>query len=348
MQCQNPSQKTKTDLVKITDMLGRQVMVPKTVKKIIGIRSGALRQLIYMDAAHLVIGVEDHEKRATRPYLTVFPELKNLPSIGPKLGGDAELILKAGPDVIFFSYTTPKEADALQKKTGIPVVAIVCPELTTEREKLFDSFRLIGEVLQKKERADTLIHHIQQSIDDLNTRTKDIPEETRPTVYIGGVAYKGPRGICSTQPYYPPFVFANAQNVASNLDKRLIRPVKGAYIDMEQLLVWNPDHLFLDVMGAHLIKKDLERHPALQNNLDAFKNKQVHPVLPFNNCAMNYEQILINGWIVGKTLYPKHFKDISISTKTDEILKLFLGPTVNSSLFLSRLKTNCNSSTNEK
>jgi ABC-type Fe3+-hydroxamate transport system substrate-binding protein len=56
--------------VEIKDMLGRTVMVPVKVKKVVGIEAGALSLLVYLDAAPLVAGVEDTEqKELTKPYL---------------------------------------------------------------------------------------------------------------------------------------------------------------------------------------------------------------------------------------------------------------------------------------
>ncbi|MBN1184919.1 MAG: ABC transporter substrate-binding protein, partial [Bacteroidales bacterium] len=137
--CINPSPK-KRDGFMVKDMLGRDVVIPDTVNKVIGLRAGALRLLLYCGAKDMISGIEESERRPGRPYMEAFPELRKLPVIGPSMGGDAELILKANPDVIFISYTTIADADALQEKTGIPVIAIECPEFAIEKEKLFNSF----------------------------------------------------------------------------------------------------------------------------------------------------------------------------------------------------------------
>ena len=98
--CINPSPKNRDGFV-VKDMLGREVSVPKEVKRVIGIRAGALRLLLYCGANDMIAGIEETERRPGRLYMDAYPELKNLPVIGPAMGGDAELILKAKPDVIF-------------------------------------------------------------------------------------------------------------------------------------------------------------------------------------------------------------------------------------------------------
>ena len=237
---------------------------------------------------------------------------------------DAELICKARPDVIFITYTTAGDADALQKKTGIPVVAVECPELGIARDTLYASFRLIGKVLHKENRADSLISYIENSISELNTRTLPTENTKKQKVYIGGVSYSGIHGINSTQPFFPPFIFVNADNVASSIDNRLFSHVKGTYVDKEQLLLWNPDILFIDLSGWELVKQDLSKNSPLHNLL-AIKNDAVHLLLPYNNYAINYELVLVNSWYVGKVLYPENFSDIDMQKKAEEILHRFLG-----------------------
>ena len=322
--CSNSSRPIRDEFFTIHDMVGREVQLPNHIERIVGLRAGALRLLVYMDASDLVAGIEEVEKRGIRPYTLIHPEFMELPLIGPSMGGDAELICKAHPDVIFISYTTAGDADALQKKTGIPVVAIECPEMGTALDTLYSSFRLIGEILHKENRADSLISYIEKSLTELNIKTLDTKNTKKPTVYVGGVPYSGIHGISSTQPYFPPFMFVNANNVASSIDSRLISHVKGTYVDKEQILLWDPDVLFIDLSGWELVKQEISKNSPL-HDLQAVKNNSIHMLLPYNNYAINYELVLINSWYAGKILYPEIFSDIDMHKKTAEILHAFFG-----------------------
>ena len=330
--CTRTHRQTGEETKVIRDMRGREVEVPEQVEKVIGLRAGALRLLVYMDAVDLVAGIEETERRSERPYTIAYPKLKERPVIGPPMGGDAELILKANPDVIFISYTTRGDADALQKKTGIPVVAIECPEFSRQKEILFDSFRLIGKILHKQGRADSLIRYINRSVYTMEKRTHSLPEEQRPEVYIGGVPYSGSHGISYTQPYYPPFAFTNAQNVAAQIDEELISHVRGTFIDKEQLIIWNPDYLFIDQSGLSLVQDQLRQNKALYEGLKAVRNNKVFTVYPYNNYAINYELVLANSWYVAKILYPGRFEDVDVDQKTGEIFRVFLGKDIRGEL----------------
>jgi iron complex transport system substrate-binding protein len=323
--CNNQQNQNGANTRTFNDMLGRQVQLPDTLNRIVGVRASALRMLLYMDAADKIVGIEDIEHRNDRPYILAYPELLELPTIGPMMGGDAELILKARPEAIFMTYATIEDADRVQKQTGIPVVAIDATEFGTARDTLFSSFKLLGEILHKENRADSLIKYINQNISGLDQRTHDIPDKQRPGVYIGGVPYSGAHGITSTQPYYPPFIFLNAKNVASGVSKEITSHVRGTYIDKEQLMMWNPDYLFIDNSGLLLSKNDLISGNSLRKSLGAIQNEKTYVVMPYNNYATNYGLVLANAWYIGKVLYPEKFSDINIKEKTDEITQQFLG-----------------------
>ncbi len=309
----------------VRDMHGRTVVIPEDVERVIGLRAGALRMLTYLDAVDLVAGIEEPERRSDRPYLFAFPELRELPLVGPHMGGDPELLVAAAPDLLFLTFTSRGQADALQERTGIPVIALEYGNFSDERELFFSSLRLMAAVIGKAGRADTLIAGIRESLSELETRTSDIPADARPRTYIGGVSYRGPRGITSTEPFYPPFRFVAANNVAGEIPSRLINPIQGTYIDIEQLIVWDPDVLFVDLYSLRTAGPDIRPGTPLARSLTAVRNGEVHGVLPYNNYAANYEAILANAWFAGKVLYPGRFDDIVISEKADEIFHLFFG-----------------------
>ncbi len=321
--CKKATTANENGTLEIRDMLDRKVRIPENINRIIGLRAGALRLLTYMSSADRVVGIEEAEKRSKRPYTDAYPYLLNQPVIGPMMGGDAELIIRTDPDLIFMTYTTQSDADALQKKTGIPVIAIICPEFGTQKHKFYSSLRLIGRILHKSDRADSLVNFIEHSIRELNSRTSNIPNKDKKSVYIGGMPYSGLHGINSTHPFYPPFTFIDAKNVASSIDESLVSHVKGTYIDIEKLLVWDPDYLFIDISGFEIVRKELNEKKSLFNDLAAVQNNRIHLMLPYNNYATNYEYVLANAWIAGKILYPERFSDINIRDKADEILDNF-------------------------
>ncbi|MHA1270941.1 MAG: iron ABC transporter substrate-binding protein [Candidatus Helarchaeota archaeon] len=307
----------------VIDGLGRSVRVPNNPQKIVGINPGALRLLCYLNLTNKVVGVEMIEVTSpVKPYNFANPGLTNLPQIGPAFGGDPELIICAGPDVIFATYMEVGDADTLQRQTGIPVVVVAYGDLGTYRSSFYDSLRIIGEVMNVQNRAEELITYIDSIIDDLNNRTENIPNATRPTVYIGGIGYHGTHGLSSTEPCYPPFEFIHANNVASGLG------VDHAFVDDEQVINWNPYYLFIDGGGLELAIQDIQNGSALWDTLDAIKENRTYVVLPYNYYTTNIETEIVDAYYIGMVLYPSNFTDINFTTKTSEIYNTFLGTDV--------------------
>lgn len=121
-----------------------------------------------------------------------------------RVWGDPELIMAAGPDVIFMTSTTAGEADALQKQTGIPVFTIEYGDLGRNRPTFYNSLQLIGQVLHTEDKVDSLIGFIDEQIADLQARTAGTDKSAK--VYVGGISYKGQKGITSTDPYYAALI----------------------------------------------------------------------------------------------------------------------------------------------
>lgn len=323
LQCKKATKSTSKETITIKDVLGRTVEVPKKVTKVIGVNAGSMRFLSYFDAIPNVVGIEETEKRATRPYNLAFPEIKKIPVIGPQPGGDAELIMKANPDVIFITVPSAKQkVKDLQKKTGIPVVAIENGELGTENDKIYNTINIVGKVLNKEERAKQLITFIQNEMSELQKRTSNISEDKKPTVYIGGLSYNGPHGIVSTRTDFTPFVLTNSKNVITGLENNKFKN-KPIMVDIEKIIEWNPDYIFIDSEGWKMAKKEIQPSTPLYNTLKAIKNDNVYVVPRYINNSISYDYALIDSWCIAKTLYPNEFKNIDINKKTKEILEQF-------------------------
>lgn len=157
----------------------------------------------------MICGVEEQETRPNEfTHIFAHPDLARLPIIGPGMGGDPELIMAAGPDVIFMTSTTAGEADALQKQTGIPVFTIEYGDLGRNRPTFYNSLQLIGQVLHTEDKVDSLIGFIDEQIADLQARTAGTDKSAK--VYVGGISYKGQKGITSTDPYYAALDYLEA------------------------------------------------------------------------------------------------------------------------------------------
>jgi iron complex transport system substrate-binding protein len=311
----------------VTDLAGRQVEVPVPANRVVAIGPGALRLVCYVNGIDKVVGVENVEKQwpsTGRPYILAYPELKDLPTIGP--GGpnstpDAEKLVSVQPDVIFVAYLVDRaQADELQAKTNIPVVVLSYGSVATFDEDVYKSLRLIGKIIGREERAQEVIDYMKKCQQDLHDRTKDIPEDKKPRVYVGALGMKGAHGIESTQAKYPPFVAINARNVVDETGK-----TGSVMIDREKLLSWDPDIIFIDAGGLFLVQEDYKKNPQFYQSLRAVKKGQVYSLMPYNYYTTNIDTAIADAYFAGKVIFPEQFKDIDPAKKADEIYQFLLG-----------------------
>lgn len=241
--------KTGTPEATVTDGFGRAVTVPQPVESILCSGSGCLRYAVYLESVDRIVGVDSQDKNYReiegRPYALIHRDhLMTLPLFGELRGrDDPEKVISIGPDLVFktgstgTSYATSgPEADSLQQRTGVPVVAFAYGSLRNDAEKkeMYDALRLMGTVLGKDDRAEAVIAYIEDTMADLEKRTGDIPAAEQKRVYVGGVSSAGAHGIISTEPAYPPFAWVHADNVAAGLG------IAHADIAKEALVNWDP------------------------------------------------------------------------------------------------------------
>ncbi|MGC8907729.1 MAG: iron ABC transporter substrate-binding protein [Desulfomonilaceae bacterium] len=315
----------------VTDLAGRTVNAPFNPQRIIALSSGTLRLITYLQATDKVVGIEDFEKARpfARPYIMAHPELTKLPRIGPGGPGsinkepDMEAVLQIKPDVIFISYMEAANADALQKKLGIPVVVLSHGRFASFDELVYESLKVAGKILGKEQRAQEVIQFIEQRRNELSSLVKDVPDEQKPEVYVGAIGYKGVQGIESTDASYTPLEWIRAKNMAKR-----IASGQHLFIDKEKLLQLNPPIIFIDGGGLQLVKQDYEKKPEFYKGLKAFQEHKVYVLYPFNYYVTNVDTAIVDAYAAGRILYPERFAGVDVAKKADEIYTFLVGKPV--------------------
>ncbi len=315
--------KTRT----ITDGIGRQVEIPNKIERIIA-HGDAPRMLTYLQMADKIVGIPEcckysDKNSPIKAYSCVNKELwKDLPIVGTNSYGAREWypeeMIACNGDIIICTYNE-ELADEIQSKTGIPVVAY--PNTKLFSDEYNKSLLLIGDICGKKERAEELVKYIKDTLDDLNNRTKDFPEDKKITALAAAATYCGKHSIDWIYANYPVFEALSVNDMAKGLAEKST----GFQVDKETVLNWNPEILFFDAGNMHLVREDYELNPDYFEQLKAVKNDNLYQ---WPNSTYHYSNIeipLATGYFVGSILYPDEFSDIVFEDKANEIFKMFLG-----------------------
>lgn len=306
----------------IVDCMDREVEIPETVESIVCVGVGALRYSCYVGAADLVVSVEDYETKPgmSRLYNYVnFDKFKDLPVTGTNGVPFEEEMINVDPQVIVVSTYASLDPDELSAKTGIPVVMVPGSDTTLD-EKAYVTIRILGELYHMEDRAAELTAYLKEIQKDLDARTASIPEEEKPTVYVGGVSFKGQHGFEGTEAYYGPFELIHANNLANTTDQT------GAFnIDVEQVLAWDPEVIFLDFNGMSLINEDYANNPDFYEALTAVQEGRVYSQISFRSSASNLETALADAYYAACIMFPEQFADVDPVEKAGEIFTMLLG-----------------------
>ena len=316
----------------VKDITGRTVALKAEPQRIICVGPGALRLIVYLKAQNRVVGVESMEKRyaSGRPYWLAHPKLNTLPTIGPGGPGainkkpDMEAVLRVAPDLIFATYMEATVADEVASTLGIPVVVLGYGELAVFDTAVYNSLRLVGNILGNDARARAVIEFIEGVRTDLGRRATDTGGDG-PGVFVGGIGHRGVHGIESTQRNYIPLDWNHARNAAQQ-----VKATVGSHVmmDKEILLRLDPDVIFIDGGGLALVAEDYRRKPDFYNALKAFREKKVYGLLPFNYYTTNIGTAMADAYAIGKTISPSHFTDVDLAAKADEIYIFLVGKPV--------------------
>lgn len=331
----------------VTDVFNREVEIPYKVESIICLGSMGPRMAAYLDVIDMMVGAEDLDINSMSVRFDYSPvyhdQLKELPSVGSGGGsggnnGYAEQIIMVQPDVILAGFD-PEAADELQAQTGIPVVSIRYRNREFIDEGFYRSLRVFAETVGAEERCEQVLSYIDECRADLNDRTKDIPDSEKLRAYPAAVTQSGSHGFYFTYVNFPAFLAVNAINVAdeyieqvTGADTSAADAAGTAYlgqngfdVDPEQIILWDPDIIFLDPANMNLVNDEYAANPSFFESLRAIEAGEVYTMPSTNAAGPNITYLLINAYFAGITLYPEQFEDINLREKAAEIMEMMLG-----------------------
>jgi iron complex transport system substrate-binding protein len=304
------------DAKSVTDAAGRTVQTPERIDRVFAAGPPAAI-VLYTLAPDKLLGWTRQPSPAEEAYL---PErYRGLPAHGRLTGrgGDVNLesVVKLAPDLVVdigsVGATYASLADRVSEQTGVPAIL-----LGGRLDELPATYRLLGDILGERARAEKLAAYIEETLDEVSARIARLPPEERPRVYYA----RGPLGLetaLTGSINIEALDFVRAENVAGETADR-----SGlATVSMEQVIAWNPE-IIVTVEPDFAVRA---RSDPLWSTVDAVKNGRIYvaPQYPFPwiDFPPSVNRVIGVRWLAS-VLYPQAFPE-PLGEVTREFYALF-------------------------
>ena len=298
-----------------TDSVGREVEVPAQIDKVA--LSGPMAQIVlFALCPDKLVGVSNAWSTEAEQYLD--EKYFTMPEIGQLYGGKGELnpetLLQSGAQIVI-DVGEPKgsiaeDLDALQEQTGIPFVHITATTETTG-----DAYRMLGDLLNMKDEAETLAAYCENIYD----RTVSIAGsvEKANVLYVTGDMGQN---VIAAGSYHAEILDLLTNNLAV-VDEPSSKGT-GNEVSMEQILTWDPDVVIFAPESIY----DTVADDAAWQSVTAIKNGAYYevPFVPYNWMGFppSVQRYLGMMWL-RKVLYPDATAEYDLFSDVQEYYKLF-------------------------
>ena len=298
-----------------TDSVGREVEVPAQIDKVA--LSGPMAQIVlFALCPDKLVGVSNAWSTEAEQYLD--EKYFTMPEIGQLYGGKGELnpetLLQSGAQIVI-DVGEPKGSiaenlDALQEQTGIPFVHITATTETTG-----DAYRMLGDLLNMKDEAETLAAYCEKVYD----RTVSIAGsvEKANVLYVTGDMGQN---VIAAGSYHAEILDLLTNNLAV-VDEPSSKGT-GNEVSMEQILTWDPDVVIFAPESIY----DTVADDAAWQSVTAIKNGAYYevPFVPYNWMGFppSVQRYLGMMWL-SKVLYPDATAEYDLFSDVQEYYKLF-------------------------
>jgi iron complex transport system substrate-binding protein len=303
----------------VKDALGRTVTVPAKVSRVLSLQPEVSRIVVALGAGDMLVGRDDFIARYDHLFSIIYPPQGRLPVASAVDGApNLEQVMRLRPDVVFASPSEFNIPDSLQRKTGIPVLALAS---MGRFEELLEEIRWVGAALGRTERAAQLIECSKKVLDRVRKTVADIPADQRPRVYLSFWS-----SLTRTPVFYEPVTAAGGRNLAEGLVPAYLGTI-GTDVNLEKVRSWNPDIIL--VQGSFL---PAERRVTTYGILHDSRLRSVRAVLNkkvFYTFGFWYwwdpALVLVETLTLGKLFHPQRFQDIDIRREGNAVFKTFYG-----------------------
>lgn len=290
--------------IKVVDCIGREVEIPKEVKKVACFYPTAAYAVTLLNKNIEIVAVASGLKRDIL-LEKLNPSMKDAEIAGSGRVVNIETLINEDPDLIIINENMAANEGETVKLTQSHIPYLVVHYKNMQEQQDFIS--ILGKALGEEEKAKKYNQFYENYINLAKKRVKDIPDEKRVRVFYS--MSEASRTETSQNIVSDWINAVGLCNVVEDEKLKLFDKVKH-YASLEQIYIWDPDAFMVsDAQTTDYIKKN-KKWQALK----AVKNKKICQ-LPLGISRWGHEsslEIPLTLMWAGKTFYPEKFKDIDL------------------------------------
>ena len=281
--------------ITVKDVRGKEITLPYPVERAVVIEGHEITAAL--GAFDKVVGSQDYVVKSDRTMQKVVPNIKDISIVGTSSSVNMEMLLSLRPEVVITWDVYPKVIEDIES-VGIPVVAIRIKNLTS----LEGTIRLLGKIFGKEGRAEEIVSLMNEVINFVGNRTKEIPEDQRLRALY----------LCSPQTLNVwGWGTAHSQifELAGLIDvtKGRMPPPGYGRVPLETIIEWNPDIMFLAPrVWCKCTVEDIYNNVNWQQ-INAVKNHRVYQLPLMSSWSPEFATLSL---YYASKAYPDRFKDV--------------------------------------
>ncbi len=181
------------------------------------------------DLTEIIFALGEEERLVGRSDFCNYPEdTKEIPSVGAIDDPNIEKIAELQPDLVIGSRIFPRDSDAKLQELNIPVLIL---DSQQSFEGIYDMIESMGQVLSVPDKAEALVMEIENKVQNVSEKVKDV---SRPRVYyVVGFGEAGDFTAGGDTFIGTIIEMAGGDNVAKDL--------QGWQYSLEKLIEQDPD-----------------------------------------------------------------------------------------------------------
>lgn len=307
----------------VVDAYGNEVEIPAKVDRLVETSYAPLSSLIYVVSGRSDVMVAMSQTAADGYGISMWkviePDLKpNVASIIKDTAINFEELAKYQPQVVLCNKSV-YDANAEQLKAiGTVPVMIKFGNFEDVQEVI----RIVGEIFDCQDRAASLIQYQQGILSYFDEKSSQLPAEKTKALYLnrsnGDGTYKVFTGKHLASKMLNAAGFAN---VAQDLEESTI-----VTVDMEQILAWNPDVIFLSNFDSFTPEEFTNgTQGEFWKQISAVQNQKIYktPVGMYRWDTFCVETPLMVKWL-GQVGNPDIFTEYNIEEDIRDFYKTYM------------------------